>query len=401
MPGMGNEVGEYDPFAASVLEDPATAHRWLREHCPVHHYERFQPPFFTLSRHDDVLEALRDIETFSSEWGQSPIPSKQGGMLDDPPGHTMFRRMTLSAFTPRAVERMAPVVEALAEELIDGMTAGGATSGDLHEGIACPLPVITIARMLGVAEEDRHDFKEWSDASVKGMNGDAASRDWAHAHLDAYFTGEMARRRDAMAAGTEPPDDLTTGLVRAAAAAPRPIEDAELLGVLKQLLIGGNETTTSLITNAVWRLCEVPERWQALVDDPSLVDVAIEESLRYDSPVLGLFRMNTCPVTLHGVEIPADSKVHLLYASANRDADAWEDPDEFRLDRDVADLRRRHLAFGYGVHFCLGAPLARLEARAALTALARRLPRLRLDGPMERIAPFLLFGKSRQPVRWD
>ncbi len=398
---MGTEVGDYDPFARPTLEDPATAHAWLREHCPVHRYDRFDPPFYTLSRHEDVLEGLRDIETWSSEFGQGPQVSKQGGMLDDPPGHTMFRRMTLSAFTPKVVDRMAPTVEALAHELIDEMTAGGATAGDLHEGIACPLPVITIARMLGVAEEDRVDFKAWSDASVAGMNGDVEARDWARRHLNAYFLAEMKRRRDLLAAGDEPPDDLTTGLVKAAAEAPRPIEDSELLGVLSQLLIGGNETTTSLITNAVWRLCEVPERWAALVADPSLVDVAIEESLRFDSPVLGLFRMNTCPVTLHGVEIPKDSKVHMMYASANRDPAVWEDPDEFRLDRDLGDLRRRHLAFGTGVHFCLGAPLARLEARAALTALAQRLPKLRLDGPMERIAPFLLFGKHTQPVRWD
>ena len=195
------------------------------------------------------------------------------------------------------------------------MTAGGATSGDLHEGIACPLPVITIARMLGVAEEDR---------SIQGVERRLGGRHerrrrgarLARRNLNAYFVAEMKRRRDLMAAGEEPPDDLTTGLVRRRPRRPARSTTASCSGVLSQLLIGGNETTTSLITNAVWRLCEVPERWAALVADPSLVDVALEESLRYDSPVLGLFRMNTCPVTLHGVEIPKDSKVDMLYAAA-------------------------------------------------------------------------------------
>ena len=397
---MGTE--DYDPFAPSTLQDPAAAHRRLRERCPVHRFEGFDPPFYSLTLHDDVLDGLRDIDTWSSEFGQGPQMNKQGGMLDDPPGHTMFRRMVLKAFTPRVVERMAPTVRALAHELVDDMTAGGATRGDLHEGIACPLPVITIARMLGVAEEDRAQFKEWSDASVAGLGGgDPVAREAARQGLNAYFVHEMARRRALIDGGREPPDDLITGLVLAAREAPRPIADSELLGVLSQLLVGGNETTTSLITNAVWRLCERPERWAALVADPSLIEVALEESLRYDPPVLGLFRTNTCPVARQDVEIPAGSKVMMLYASANRDPAAWDDPDEFRLDRDLADLRRRHLSFGSGVHFCLGAPLARLEAHATLTALAARLPHLRLDGPMERIEPFLLYGKRRMPVRWD
>jgi len=166
--------------------------------------------------------------------------------------------------------------------------------------------------------------------------------------------------------------------------------------------VGGNETTTSLITNCVWRLLQQRELWDAVCADPArLAEVAVEESLRFDAPVLGLFRTTTTPVELHGVEVPERTKVMMLFASANRDAQAWDDPDSFRLDRDLAQLRRQQLAFGAGVHFCLGAPLARLEAKVALELLATALPGLRLDGEPERIEPFLLWGKRTMPVRWD
>ncbi len=391
---------DYDPFSPEVLADPVPAHRRLRAECPVHHFTDFEPDFYTLSRYDDVLDGLRDIQTWSSKYSQSPRYQVQGGMLDDPPGHTMFRRMTLRTFTPRAVERMEPSIDVLADELLDAMAAQG-TSGDLHDGFACPLPVVTIARMLGVAEDDLWTFKGWSDAQVAMMGrGDPEAHLQARTEMSDYFVVEMARRRALLAAGEELPDDLVSGLVVAAEEAPRPIEDAELLGVLNQLLVGGNETTTSLITNAVVRLLEDRSRWDALCADPSLAELVVEESLRFDPPVLGLFRTTSTEVERHGTVIPENAKVMMLYASANRDEQAFEDPDEFRLDRDLAELRRKHLAFGSGIHFCLGAPLARMEGRIALQKLVARFPDLELDGEPERIDPFLLFGKRTLPVRW-
>jgi cytochrome P450 len=399
--GATEQTVDYDPFSAEVLADPAPAHRRLRNECPVHHFSDGELDFYTLSRYEDVLDGLRDIDTWSSKYSQGPRYLVQGGMLDDPPGHTMFRRMVLRTFTPRAIERMEPSIHSLADELLDGMAADGATEGDLHDGFACPLPVITIARMLGVAEDDLWTFKGWSDAQVAMMGrGDPEAQQRARAAMNDYFLVEMARRRELLAAGEELPDDLVSGLVVAAMEAPRPIEDRELLGVLNQLLVGGNETTTSLITNAVVRLLEDRRRWEALVADPSLAEVAVEESLRYDPPVLGLFRTTTRDVERHGTVIPGNAKVMMLYASANRDPEVFEDPDEFRLDRDLGDLRRKHLAFGSGIHFCLGAPLARLEGRIALEKLATRFPDLELVGEPERIEPFLLFGKRKLPVRW-
>jgi cytochrome P450 len=397
---VGDDVG-YDPFSPEVLANPAPAHARLRASCPVHHFTDFDPDFYTLSRYDDVLDGLRDLDTWSSKYSQSPRYQVQGGMLDDPPGHTMFRRMTLRTFTPRAIERMEPSIHELADELLEGMAAGGATRGDLHDGFACPLPVVIIARMLGVAEDDLWTFKGWSDAQVAMMGrGDPEAQLQARAEMDAYFLAELARRRELLAAGEPLSDDLVSGLATAALEAPRPIEEQELLGVLNQLLVGGNETTTSLITNAVLRLLEDRRRWDALCADPGLAELIVEESLRFDAPVLGLFRTTTREVERHGVVIPEEAKVMLLYASANRDADAFEDPDEFRLDRELNDLKRRHLAFGAGIHFCLGAPLSRLEGRIALQHLAARFPDLHLDGRPERIEPFLLYGQRKLPVRW-
>jgi cytochrome P450 len=392
---------EYDPFSPAVMDDPGTAHRELVAKCPVHHFEGHGFDFFSLARHNDVHEALRDIDTWSSHWGQSPHRTPPHGMLADPPQHTMFRRMTLQAFTPRVVERMEPWIAALADELIDAMEARGTRTAELHDDLASPLPVITIARILGVPEEMGDQFKRWSDAQVAGMGQiDRTFYERNRKELEAFFIEQLDQRRALRAAGEPLPDDLMGALLVAADDAPRPIVDSDLLSVLLQLLVGGNETTTSLITNCVWRLLQERERWEQVCADPSLVELALEESLRFDAPVLGLFRTNTRPVTLHDVEIPEDSKVMLLYSAANRDPAVFEDPDSFRLDRDIEHLRRRHLAFGSGVHFCLGAPLARLEARLSLAALVRRLPTLELAGPTERIEPFLLYGRHSLPVRW-
>jgi cytochrome P450 len=399
--GEGDTGSGYDPFAPSTLAEPADAHRALRTGCPVHRFDGFEPPFFTLSRHDDIVAALRDHERWSSVGGQGPATSPTVGMFNDPPEHTMFRRMVLAAFTPRVVERMEQPVRALTASLLDDMRAGGPT-GDLHDGLAMPLPVITIARILGVAEDLLPTFKVWSDAQVAAMGRGDRSGAESRAAMNDYFVRQLADRRGRLANDQPLPDDLVSGLVVAANDAPRAITDEDLLSVLVQLLVGGNETTTSLITNCVWRLLQQRELWDAVCEDPvRLAEVAVEESLRFDAPVLGLFRTTTAPVELHGVEVPDRAKVMLLFASANRDEQAWDDPDSFRLDRDLAQLRRQQLAFGAGVHFCLGAPLARLEAKVAIELLATALPGLRLDGEPERIEPFLLWGKRTMPVRWD
>ena len=255
--------------------------------------------------------------------------------------------------------------------------------------------------MLGVPEEDRAKFKVWSDARVAAM-GDPDPNAYAVecAELNAYLAAQAGWRREALAEGERLPDDVISGLVEAEEEGRRLTED-EMVNLMVQLLVGGNETTTSLITNAVVRLTEAPELWERLRHDPSLADLAVEESLRYDPPVLGLFRTTTRPVTMHGVDLPADAKVMLLYAAANRDPAAFDDPDTFSLDRDLDQVRRNHLSFGYGIHVCLGAALARMEARIALRQMAERMPNLRVTSPPARITPFFLWGKKTLPARWD
>jgi cytochrome P450 len=397
--GSGCPEVEYDPLSPAVKSDPAAAYHQLLARCPVHRYDGYDPPFYSLSRYEDVLEALRDIHLFSSQYGQGPKMSVPGSMQSDPPQHTVFRRLVQKAFTPRAVAAMEPRIEALVTDLLDAVV--GAGEADLHDAVAYPLPTIVIAQMLGVPEEDRAKFKVWSDARVAAM-GDPDPHAYAVecAELEAYLAAQARWRREALAEGERLPDDVISGLVEAEDEGRRLTED-EMVKLMVQLLVGGNETTTSLITNAVVRLTEVPELWERLRHDPSLVDLAVEESLRCDPPVLGLFRTTTRPVTLHGVDLPADAKVMLLYAAANRDPAAFDDPDTFSLDRDLDQVRRNHLSFGYGIHVCLGAALARMEARIALRQMAERMPNLRVTSPPARITPFFLWGKKTLPARWD
>lgn len=376
------------PFSPASLAEPSSAYGALLTRAPVYRCADFEPPFYLLSRHADVAAALRDIDTFSSEFGQGPRFTPPAGMLSDPPQHTLFRGLVQQAFTPRAIDALSVRIEQLADELLDDCARRG--DFDLHDDFAFPLPVIVIAEMLGVPAGDLYKFKHWSDASVAAMGSE---RPEAYA-ADLAAMADYLRARVHDARRADAPASLIRALVQAEADGRR-LADDEILSVLTQLLVGGNETTTSLITNAVWRLLERPALWRRLADDVSLVPAAVEESLRFDPPVLGLFRNTTCPVALHGVEIPAGSKVMLHYGAANRDPAVFADADTFSLDRPP----KRHLAFGLGVHFCLGAQLARLEGRTALTRLVTRFPDLTLLDAGERIAPFFLWGRRRLPVR--
>ena len=386
----------WSPFSAESLADPASGHSELLNRCPVHRCDAFDPPFYTLSRYADVEMALRDPETFSSEYGQGPRFTEPQGMMCDPPQHTIMRRFLQPAFTPRALDVLRTRVLALTDELIDRILEGDGEF-DLHDDFAFPLPVVVIAGMMGVPEEDLPQFKAWSDNQVAAMGAEDPKPYLEEAAaFSRYMQAHLTARREALRLGRPTPDDLL-GLI---ADARRPngelISEANALSMLTQLLVGGNETTTSLITNLVWRLLENRSLWLDLRAEPVLIEQAIEESLRYDPPVLGLYRNTTRQVTLHDVTIPAGSKVYLNYAAANRDPDVFEAANEF----DPSRKRPRHLAFGLGVHFCLGAPTARLEADIALHRLLERLPELVLRGAGERIAPFFLWGRRRLPVAW-
>ena len=398
----------FDPFDPDVLADPASAYGALREAGPVHWYDGLGG-FYLLTRYEDVSAALRDHDRWSFRWGGGPQRDLSGGLFSDPPDHALFRRMLGPVHTPAAVARMESYLEGQAASLVDAMVERGSPA-DLHDDLAVPLPVNVIADMLGVAPEHRTAFKRWSDESVVAMNSGEPRANAAVRDAIGGFFGEMIDEReqalgghsgdiDDTLLGTVLPDDLVSRLVVSHHAI-RPMSRGEIIGVLHQQLIGGNETTTSLITNVVLRLIEQPNVTATLRDDPGLIEVAIEESLRFDPPVLGLYRTNNVPVVIGGVEIPAESKVLMLYASANRDPRAWDDPDTFRLDRDLAALRRKQLSFGAGIHTCQGSSLARLEARIALRLVMERLPGIRLAGPTTRVKPFLMWGRASMPVSW-
>ena len=386
----------WSPFNPEVMADPAAGHTHLLGACPVHRCEAFAPPFYTLSRYADVSMALRDIDTYSSQYGQGPIFTEPAGMLCDPPQHTYYRKLLQSWFTPKAVAELRTPVEQLTHALVDAIEASGPIF-DLHDDFAFPLPVTIIADLLGVPKTDLEQFKYWSDVQVAAMGAEDPTQYLSDQQaFMQYMQSHLASRREAIAAGDAVPPDLLTLIAGARDDDGTFMPETDTLSVLNQLLVGGNETTTSLITNLMWRLLEVPERWQQILDDGSLISSAIEESLRFDPPVLGLYRNTTREVTLHDVTIPANSKVLINYAAANRDASMYPDPDHF----DVTRNPQRHMAFGLGVHFCLGAPTARLEAEVALAVLRERLPDLSLVNGGERIAPFFLWGRKKLPVRW-
>lgn len=403
---------DYDPFAAEVLEDPFPFYADLRTSCPVHRHDDYVHPLYTATRYDDVVELLTDPERWSSQWGQMPNHTDNGCLFTDPPEHTQYRRLVQAGFAPRHVARMEDEITSLVTELLDAMAERPDRRGDIHDDLACPLPVLVIAKILGVPTADMAQFKQWSDDQLASVNdGDRRSGDEARAAMNAYLMDQVEQRRTALrAAGHDPAqasdevlgdvidDDVMAALLLAEVDGRR-LDDRELSVMLNQLLVGGNETTTSLITNLFWRLLDEPAVLDALRSDPELDAAAVEESLRLDTPVLGLYRTAVGSQAIGGVELADRDKIMATFAAANRDPEVFEQPDHFRLDRAPAELRR-HVAFGLGHHFCPGAHLSRLEARIALRLTLDRFPTLVADGPSERIAPFILWGRASLPVRF-
>lgn len=395
----------YDPFAPGVLASPFDAYTELRARCPVHHHAGFgERGFYTLARHDDVVGLFKDTGRWSADWGQGPIYVKEGGLKSDPPEHTTYRRLVVGAFTAARTAQLEPFVRETAAALVDAFAADG--SVDLIGAYGAPLPMNVIVHVLGVPNDRGAEFKQWSDEFMAGQNSaDPDVQGAARAKIDAYFAAELQRRRELLTANSHAaatdvlPDDVVTSLLLARDEDGNPFTDEQLLPLLLLLLVGGIETTTSLIGSLIGRLLELG-LWKRVSGAPELWDAAIEESLRFDPPVLGLFRTAQGDQEVGDVEIPDECKVQGLYASANRDPAVWDDAESFRLDRRPADARR-HLSFGVGIWFCPGAALARLEARVTLELLAARLPNLRLVGTPTRKPSFMMWGPDELPLAWD
>lgn len=380
--------------------EPSDGHRFLRG-CPVHHETAHDPPFFVVSRHADVLDVLKAPETWGNRRGPGVFHQESGvlGSADDP-DHRRHRGVLRDAFLPTVIARREPEIAAQCDELWEqAFGRGGKTGeGDFVSAFAFPFPALVIAQVLGVDPADRHRFGSWSAAIVDALgSSDMEAYRAATAAIWDYVDGMVDDRTAALDDGEGIPDDVVSTLTRALRAGE--LDRGEVRHLAHQLLVAGHETTTSLIGLMLYRLIERPEIGDRLRGRPELLDSAVEEFLRFDSPVQGLFRTSAEAQTLHGVEIPAATKLQVLYASANRDPDAWSDPDELRLDRDPADARQ-HLAFGWGVHYCIGAPLARLQARHALRCILESFEAVELIGEPELTTPFVLRGFSSLPIRW-
>jgi cytochrome P450 len=382
------------------IRDPYPTYHALRAEDPVH-----ESPlgFWVLTRYEDVVAALRDPRLakeainaiVAARIGATPTPVASLSMLDrDPPDHTRLRSLVNKAFTPRVVETLRPRIQVVVDELIDRARDAGAM--DLIEEFAYPIPVIVICEMLGVPVEDHERFKGWGVDLARGLDSillppesDVMKRSFAaRQSLAQYFRELIAERRKA------PRGDLLSALI-AAEESGDTLTEEELLATCVLLLIAGHETTVNLIGNGTLALLRHPDQLRRLRENPALIVSAVEELLRFDGPVQRTARVPNADLTIGGKKIPAGSMVMPFIAAADRDPAQFPHPD--RLDLGRAD--NRHIAFGWGIHFCLGAPLARVEAQIAINTLLKRCPKLALatDAPEYRLS-LTLRGLTHLPV---
>ena len=336
--------------------------------------------FALVARYADVTAALRDHEHLSSVGPPPPPQAYQGrfagsrNMLgSDPPQHSRLRRLVSRDFTPRRIRELEPRIREIAKDQLDEVEAKG--SFDAIADLANVLPVTVIAEMLGVPPELNAKFKHWSDTIIGGDNNVPGAPQPPESiraidELGDYFTAEIEKRR------SNPGPDLVSALV-AAHDEGEVMSAADLLSFVTLLLVAGNETTTNLIGNGMLALGRHPDQLDALKRDPSMLPRAIEEMLRYDGPVQSTVRFTKEPVQLGGTEIPAGAFAMMIVAAADRDPAQFKNPEKFDITRDPNE----HVAFGEGIHFCIGAPLARMEARIAFEAMLERFPRFRLKDP--------------------
>ncbi|HEU4784901.1 MAG TPA: cytochrome P450 [Ktedonobacterales bacterium] len=342
-------------------------------------------------RYDDVQRALSDYEAFSSERGARDASSALNASLisSDPPRHRQLRNLVTQAFTPRAIAQLAPRITAIIDELLDPVAAAGRM--DFVADLADPLPVIVIAEMLGIPSSERVQFKRWSDAIVSTTDTGLTFMD-AQREMAVFFSSLIAERT------AEPRDDLISHLIAAEIDDQR-LTPMELMGFCVLLLVAGNETTTNLLGNAILCFDEQPEGYERLRAQPDLIPSAIEEVLRYRSPVQSMFRSATGETDLGGVLTRPGQPVVAWIGSANRDAERFPEAHVF----DITRAPNRHLAFGFGIHFCLGAPLARLEARLALEALTARFRDIRRipDAPIRWMESSIVYGVKNLPITFS
>jgi cytochrome P450 len=398
-----------DLFDPTFKANPYPTYAELRSEAPVYRAELPDGRgVWLVTRYDDVVAVLKD-ERFAKDWRSAmtpeqlaqipPIPEVMKplseNMLDkDPPDHERLRRLVSKAFTPRLIERMRPRVQDIADTLLDAVEDNGGM--DLIDDYAFPLPITVIAELLGVPVEDRNRFREWSNAAVSGDTTQEYVEKILLPHMQAfidYLRALFEEKRE------NPKDDLISALVLAEEAGDKLSED-ELLAMVFLLLVAGHETTVNLIGNGTLALLQNPDQLQKLKDDPSLIKPAIEELLRYDGPVeTSTERFAREDVAIGDTVIPKGEMVMVVIAAADHDPERFPEPNTL----DIARADNKHLAFGKGIHHCLGAPLARMEGQIALGTLLRRMPDLRLKGSPESLTwrpGMVLRGLKGLPVEF-
>ena len=392
----------FDPFSEEFFTDPYPTYRRMREEAPVYYSEEYD--FYALTRHEDVAAAFKDYETYSSARGIELSMIKKGGVppesksmiFMDPPEHRRMRSLVNKVFTPRAITALKDTVTELIEY---HLTQVDTRQFDVVADFSALFPVEAISTVLGVPAEHRQQIRHWVDTSLHREPGqiEMDETNWEAVHQTGAFYYNLIQERR-----KKPQDDMISGLIAAEverdSGGATQLDDIEITGFATLLGGAGAETVTKLVGNAIVQFARNPDQWQRLLNDRSKVPAAVEEVLRFEAPTQYNVRYSVKDAHLHGVTIPAGNPVFLLGGSANRDSDAFTDADEFDIDRDRTEAQ--NLGFGYGVHSCLGAALARLESAVALEKLLDLMPRYEViwDG-CKRVSMTNVAGWSNVPVR--
>ena len=384
----------WDPYHADQRNAPYETWRRLRDEAPVYHNERFG--FWALSRFADVLAASLDTETFSSARGITldtigdPIPFPIMIMMD-PPLHDAFRKVVSRAYTPRRIAALEDRIRELCAEYLDPFVGEGGF--DFVQDFGMRLPVMVISTLLGFPEEDHDQLREWSDI---GLHREEGKEGLTPAALEAQDLTSPTTSSQIEQRRRQPRDDMITALVEADLETPdgevRKLDDLEVMGMMALISNAGNETVARLLGWVAVTLDEYPDARREMAEDPSLVPAGIEELLRYEAPSPIQGRYVTRDVEMHGTVIPEGAKLALLTGSAGRDERKYPDPDTYDMHRSTD----RHVTFGYGAHFCLGAALARMEGKVALTEVLRRFPTWEVDRPPSPTSPPTPYGARRR-----
>ncbi len=402
---------DYNPFAEPQRDDPFPIWARARREAPVFYSE--VEGVWVVTRYEDICAILRDPERFSSRDVTRPAPAppeveavlREGFAYEempalvgtDPPAHIRLRRITNAGFTPERVAAMEPHIRDIANGLIDGFVQDG--KADLIAQYAYLLPATVVMELLGVPPADRAQMKRWSDDRALVLWGQApleqllaAARGFVE--MQRYCAGLVEARRAA------PRDDLISILATTTPDGEALLHTGELVGQITAIISAGHETTTNLMAHVVLLMLRHPDVWAAVRADFSRIPHVVEEALRLDSPIRGMLRTTTQDVEVGGVRIPAGARLQVMYSSGNHDETVFPDPDRFDPDRPQHPF---HLSFGHGTHFCVGAPLARLEARITLELFATRLSNLRLEPghPLHYVPNTVFFSPADLPVLWD